>query len=363
MDDEVASASGPADTPTPVAPRQHGRHVWLGSDLARDPSAWTTELSPRQVDELRAASERWADGTDDLPPITAADFPLPTLGPELAALRTRLTHGRGFELLRGLPIDECPDRQIAAMFMGIGAHVGSARSQNAAGHLLGHVRNLGLEVTDPAVRIYQTSARQTFHTDSCDVVGLLCLRTAAEGGESMLVSAAAVYNEMLERDPRLAATLFEPIATDRRDEVPDGADPWFEIPVLSWFGGHLTVLYQRQYIDSAARFVDAPRPSDRQIAALDLFDSIANERAFVLPMELRPGDAQFVYNHALLHDRTAFVDRPGAPRHLLRLWLAVPGDRALPPVFAQRYGSTTVGDRGGITVTDTVPHAPLSPTG
>jgi hypothetical protein len=68
-----------------------------------------------------------------------------------------------------------------------------------------------------------------------------------------------------------------------------------------------------------------------------------------------------VYNHSLLHDRTAFVDHPDSAkrRHLLRLWLSLPGDRHLPPVFTQRYGSITVGDRGGIVVAGTEFCVPL----
>jgi hypothetical protein len=109
------------------------------------------------------------------------------------------------------------------------------------------------------VRIYQTHERQTFHTDSCDVVGLLCLREAKSGGDSLLVSSTTIFNELRRQDPGLAALLFEPIATDRRGEVPQGMKPYFEIPVFNWHEGRLTAIYQRQYIDSAQRFADAPR--------------------------------------------------------------------------------------------------------
>jgi len=80
-------------------------------------------------------------------------------------------------------------------------------------------------------------------------------------------------------------------------------------------------------------------------------------------MELRPGDMQFLHNHTCLHDRTAFVDwpEPERKRHLLRLWLAAPDARPLPPVFAARYGSTAIGDRGGIICEKTRLHAPLEP--
>jgi hypothetical protein len=71
-------------------------------------------------------------------------------------------------------------------------------------------------------------------------------------------------------------------------------------------------------------------------------------------MELQPGDMQFVHNHTLLHDRTAFDDwpQPERQRHLLRLWLAPATARPLPPVFAQRYGNVVPGYRGGVPSAD-----------
>jgi hypothetical protein len=70
-------------------------------------------------------------------------------------------------------------------------------------------------------------------------------------------------------------------------------------------------------------------------------------------MTLERGDLQFVHNHTVLHDRTAFEDypEPERRRYLLRLWLAPEGARPLPPVFAQRYGSVVPGARGGVTLT------------
>jgi len=219
-----------------------------------------------------------------------------------------LENGRGFVVLRGLPVAHYSQQFAATVFCGIGAHLGSARSQNAAGHILGHVRDLGASSKDPNTRIYQTAERQTFHTDSADVVGLLCIREAKEGGRSLLVSAESIYNRMRALRPDLLALLFDPIATDRRGEVPEGALPWMSIPPLSWHAGRLTVFYQRQYIDSAQRFDGAMRLTPAHIEALDLFDALANDPTLHFSMQLQPGDMQFVYNHSQLHDRTAFVD-------------------------------------------------------
>jgi len=352
----------------PLPPEQAGPAAWYGPQW-RDRTDWIVPLETADLAEIEAALGAWLaracaapDAADPPAPLRAADFPLPRLAPRLAALRDELLNGRGFVLLRGMPVGRWSAREVSLAFIGLGAHLGSARSQNAAGHLLGHVRDVGLASSDPAVRIYQTHERQTFHTDSCDVVGLLCLREARRGGDSLLASSVTVFNEMRRRRPDLAALLFRPLATDRRGEVPQGMKPYFEIPVFNWYEGRLTTIYQRQYIDSAQRFPDAPRLTDAHVQALDLFDSLAEDPAVHLTMRLAPGDMQFVHNHTMLHDRTAFEDHedPAQRRHLLRLWLAVPGARPLPPVFAQRYGRVTVGDRGGIVVPGMRPVVPVA---
>jgi hypothetical protein len=263
--------------------------------------------------------------------------------------------GRGFVLLRGLPVKQWGRRLSAIAFLGLGLHWGSLRSQNKHGHLLGHVKDLGLSSEDPNVRIYQTSERQNYHTDSCDVVGLLCLHPAKSGGLSSLVSSVTMFNEMRKRRPDLARLLFERIETDRRGEVPVGQKPFFCIPVFNFHAGLLSTVYQRSYIESARRFPDVPPLTQEKIEALDLFDQLANDPALQFRMELQAGDLQLVHNHTLLHDRTAFEDwpEPERKRHLLRLWLAPQTARPLPAIFAERYGSVVPGQRGGVVVPGT----------
>ena len=338
-----------------------GASAWIGAEMQKRPEDWLVELTPADIAELEAAARHYLSLGRDVGEISKEDFPLDRMAGHLDRLAQKLLHGIGFEVLRGLPVDRYDPQTAAAIFCGVGAHLGSARSQNAAGHILGHVRNTGADPSDPNTRIYQTSARQSFHTDSADVVGLLCLREAKSGGDSLLVSVETIYNRMRATRPDLLALLFEPIATDRRGEVPEGMKPFMTIPSLSWHAGHLTVFYQRQYIDSAQRFPEAMRLTEAHVAALDLFDTLANDPALHLRMRLRPGDMQFVYNHGQLHDRTGFVDWPDPEmrRHLLRLWLSVDGDRPLPDCFRQRYGSIEIGNRGGIVTERTVLHAPL----
>jgi hypothetical protein len=353
--------------PAALPPHQNNSFAWLGPDMAARQSEWAYTLSAAEIAELEHAAAPClhpdpADCAQKIAALTRDQFPLPLLQGRLANLKTELSQGRGFALLQGLPVERYSQPQAAAIFCGLGSHLGRARSQNAQGHVLGHVRDLGLSSRNPNVRIYQTNERQTFHTDSADVVGLLCLKTARHGGDSLLVSSTSIYNAMLATRPDLLALLMQPIATDRRGEVPPGELPYFLIPVFNWHEGHLTAIYQRQYIDSAQRFPDAPRLTPAHVDALDMFDQLANSPELSFSMRLAPGDMQFVYNHTLLHDRTGFEDWPDdvAKRHLLRLWLALPQDRPLPPVFASRYGTVAVGDRGGVVVKDTVLQVPWS---
>jgi hypothetical protein len=132
--------------------------------------------------------------------------------------------------------------------------------------------------------------------------------------------------------------------------VPPGREPFFRVPVFNWHAGLLTTIYHRPYIESARRLPGVPPLRPDQVEALDLFDALAEDPGLNLLMEFRAGDVQLVNNHCLLHDRTAFEDwpEPERQRHLLRLWIAPADGRPLPPAFADRYGSVTPGDRGGL---------------
>jgi hypothetical protein len=349
-----------ASIPRPLV---SGPSAWIGPDLAQRPEAWTYTLSAGEIAEIEAATAMVHRLGMAIADIRRSDFPLPTLGPVLDQLRHDVLNGRGFVLMRGLPVEDRPIAESATAYFGIGAYFGSARSQNAKGHVLGHVRDLGLSSKDPNVRIYQTTERQNFHTDSCDIVSLLCLKTARSGGLSSLTSSMSVYNVMAQSNPELVWRLFRPLPTDRRGEVPVGKLPWFHTPIYNDYAGYLSAIYAPHYVRSSQRFPEAPRLSEQDYAALDCFDRLAEDPALRLDMSFQPGDMQFVHNHTILHDRTAFEDwaEPERKRHLLRLWLAAPGARPLPPAYAERYGSVEIGDRGGIICKDTRLHAPLEP--
>ena len=338
-----------------------GPSVWYGPQW-RERTDWIRTFSAGELAELDVAIRSFKASGAPLTGIAPARFPLPTLGAALGALTRELLEGRGFVMLRGFPVERYSREEQAIAYLGLGSWIGSPRSQNAKGHLLGHVKDLGVDVTDPKVRYYQTRRKLEYHTDSVDVVGLLCLKTAKSGGESFIASSMAIYNEILKRRPDLVPALFEPFPTDRRGEVPEGMKPWFDMPIYHLHAGKLTCIYVRQYIESAQQlFPEAKRLTPAQVEAMDLMDALLNDPAIHLSMAFLPGDMQFLHNHQILHSRNDFENwpEPERHRHLLRLWLAPPSGRPLPEAFAPRYGSVVPGDRGGIVVPGTRFKVPL----
>jgi hypothetical protein len=349
----------------PLRPLIEGPSAWIGADMRKRESEWSYRLLPPEIAEIETAVKAVQARGLEIVNIRREDFPLPTLGPALERMRAEVLDGRGFILLRGMPVEDRPIAESATAYWGIGSYVGSARSQNAQGHLLGHVYDLGggLSATNPNLRSYATAERQNFHIDRCDVVALLCLRCAKSGGLSSIVSSMTVHNIMAARRPDLLDRLYQPFAVDRRGEVPEGKAPFYEAPVFNEHAGYLSVLYSRLHIGSAQRFPDARRLTAEDTEALDMFGELAGDPELRLDMNFMPGDIQFLHNHTILHARSAYEDWPKVERkrHLLRLWLAPPGARPLPPVFAECYGDLTIGDRGGIVCKGTRLHVPLAP--
>ncbi|MGI9382187.1 MAG: TauD/TfdA family dioxygenase [Methyloligellaceae bacterium] len=330
-----------------------GPAIWRGEDLAgRDD--WILQMSPVMVNEIIDAGAEAR--TRGLKPTAFGreDFPLRSCRPEFERILEELEHGNGFALIRGLPAQQVSAEELEIIFWGIGAHLGTAVSQNADGHLLGHVRNLDHDINKTDVRGYQTTVQLAYHCDQSDVIGLLCIQPAKSGGQSSLVSVTAVHNEMMRRRPDLLRELYQPFYIDRRGELgrPDeGDEPYYAIPVLSYHNGLVNARYIRGYIRSCQRFPEVPRLTDTQIEALDMFDALAQSEGIALDFFMQPGDIQLVNNYSVLHSRTSFEDwpEPERRRHMLRLWLCVPNSRELPSCFESRFGSCEAGAvRGAI---------------
>jgi hypothetical protein len=336
-----------------------GPQVWYGPEMAAR-SDWIRALSSSEIAELEKAVMRLDASGIDVAAIGPKDLNAPGLKPLVEEIRAAVLHGRGFLLVRGVPVQNWNVRQCAIAYFGLGTLLGEPVSQNAMGHILGHVKDIGADYARPEHRGYQTAARLPYHCDSSDIVGLLCLKPAKAGGKSSIVSSWTLFNEMLRRHPGLLPELLQPVYRDRRGEVPDGAEPWYAVPVFNpTADGRLVATYVRSAMQKAQRFPDVPRLTPQLIAACDALDALAEDPAIHLDMDFRRGDMQFVSNHWVMHSRTAYEDfaEPENRRHLLRLWLACADGPMLPEVYTRVWqGATANGRPAGIRV----PGVPLS---
>ncbi len=327
---------------------------------------WVCRLSESDVVEIDAAVRSTRQRGLGIQEIERDDFPLDRLTTRIGALRAQIRSGLGFGYIKGLPVERYDRETLIRIYWGLSRHIGDPITQNRNGHVVGHVIDVGDTEQHHDRRLTQSTAELCFHTDSCDVVGLLCINRAETGGESRIVSGIAVHDELMRRRPDLLPELYKPIYMDRRGEVPAGKQPWFGMPLFSWYRGQFTGYSPiRQYIESMARFSDAPRMSNAQREALDVYYGICEEERFCLKLHFEPGDMQFLQNHIVFHSRTEFLDGPsaegGPKRHLIRMWLSLPDGRILPPHMAEKWINIAVGTKRGGVPTDKPPVIPLDP--
>lgn len=227
-------------------------------------------------------------------------------------MREDLINGKGFILFKRFPADTWGPLKNAVAYMGLGTYLGYFVSQNGRGHVLGHVKDVGEDATQiDKVRIYRTTARQFFHADDSDIVGLLCVHRAREGGESDIVSIHNVWNTLQRENPDVAELLTQPIwYFDRKGETSEGEEDWIRNPIFYIEDGGKGRVYCKwdpYFVRSLKRFSDKgliPALTDAQEHAITVLEDTCQKLA--LHMVLEVGDIQFVSNNHLLHARTAY---------------------------------------------------------
>ena len=305
---------------------------WHAADFVGDQS-WLVHFTDAEIAALdQAVAAVMAHGLR-FPDFGKDDFPLAGWAERLRSFADELENGRGFLLARGLPVDRYSDEEIEIAYYGIGLHLGQPVRQNPRGDLLGVVMNV-CDPNDKNTRVYQTNKYLPYHTDPSDVVGLLCVRKAKQGGESSLVSIAALYNRLLRDHPEYLGLLHRPFYYAHL-----GGDLPTLSPLLSFYDGKLACRYLRQYIELGHEVMGAPL-SQVEIEALDIIDSITQDPAMRIDMMLEPGDIQLANNYMVMHSRTSFEDDedPARYRKKLRLWLKMDNARRLAPDFPGRNG-------------------------
>ena len=331
-----------------------GPSAWLGPEMATS-SAWIVQLTPSACAELEAAAQTIHDKGISAPFFDAASFQLPTLAGTLSELIDQVSLGRGFVLLRGLPVSQYDRQTIRDILWGLGCHWGNAVTQNKAGDAIAEITDLGMDATKPGVKPSLTNAEQRPHSDPSDVVALLCVSGAAQGGVSRIASTIAIYNRLLDERPSEMECLYQGFHHDLRGDAmndsPHGCTP-VPIPVYRQFQGALSCVFNASTVKAAERLRGVAVPPN-EMAVLDRIVELARSDEFRLDMKFEPGDIQLLNNHTTVHWRTQYIDHPEAERkrRLYRLWLNRPGIRPVDPAMRRGY---ITGSQAGTPVSATL---------
>jgi hypothetical protein len=330
---------------TTTTPSRH-RRGWLGRDLDTERLYW--DFTPAHLAAIDELMERIEESGLPFHEVRREHFSHPALDSDLAAVLERIKSGPGLLIMRGFPVGKYDPERMRTVYWGIGTHFGLGCSQSADGDYLGHVTNV-----EKASRGYTTSRELNLHTDSAEIVGLLCVRDAKEGGLSIYSSSLKVH-EVIERDhPEYLPVLERGFRCDRRGEEAPEEDPVtpYRVPVFSTRDGLLSCRFVRGVIDKGAERL-GERLSPLEQEALSCFEEVAQRGELRFEVMLRPGEASFINNYEILHARTGFVDwdEPGRKRLLYRLWLEGQPPRPLVPevqLYRNRSGRMGVDPQPG----------------
>lgn len=315
-------------------------------DKIDHPSVWTPEsiggkeglvytLTPQHLDAFDELLAR----TGHLAPqaVTRADFDHPVITPLLTELLDIIQNGRGAVVVSGLTPDRYDPEAFERIYWGMGTHWGQAATQSLGGDKLGRVTKTDVGPQNPTDRGYKSDRELRLHTDSHEIVGLMCVEKAVEGGWSMLASSAAVFNRFLETRPDLLEAAFEGYYMATK-EASATANPVSElkIPMFCYEGGLLSSMFHRIFYPAADQIRgDMP---DAVREAMDVFTDICDSPEFCLTFMLEPGEISVFNNFAVLHARTDFKDSPEQKRCLLRLWVAPENKRPVCDAYRKRAG-------------------------
>ena len=308
------------------------RLLWRGDGLSDEAGRMALPADvEKELDQVVAALDR-----DPLPLLLlrADDFDLDASRAFMRKVKRTIDDGPGFAIVDRLPVERWSADGARAVWWLLASLVARPVAQKWDGTSIYDVTDLGRPPGN-GVRPDVTNAEQNFHTDNSynhaapHYVGLMCLRTAMEGGVSGIVSFATAHEEMRKRHPELLPRLYQPFYFDRqREHAPDDVMTTHH-PMFEDKDGRLISRLSHFQVKNGQKLAGVPLDA-QGAAALQAFEAILNEPGMSARFQFQPGQMQLIDNRALGHKRTAFRDwpEPERKRLLVRLWLRDTGSRA-----------------------------------
>ena len=329
-----------------------GPSAWVGADMRGREAEWSYRLSPAEIAEIEAALKSVQARGLDIADIRREDFPLPTLGPVLDRLRGEVLDGRGFVLLRGVPVEDRPIAESAAAYWGIGTLFRQrplAERARATCSAMSTISAAERDRSEYPQLCDLGAAELPYRSLRCRGAAVPAARQVGRAvGDRQLDDRAQRHGGAPARSAGAAVSAV-PRRSARRGAGRQGAvlrGAGVQRARRQSLGAVFTAAYR--FVAAVPRGAAAHARGHRgarhagraggrpRIAARHELSCRATSSSCTTTRSCMPAPA---------YEDWPEVERK---RHLLRLWLSPPGARPLPPVFAECYGDITIGDRGGI---------------
>lgn len=306
------------------APRLFSGDAWTGLDL--DPESCVVRLDDATHEEINRIAAEMRMLPLPLLLRTPDQFDMPRLCGVMQEVNKLLIDGPGIGVVDALPLETLEQDEAVALFWVLGYFVGPLVAQTWDGTMMYDVTDTG-KTFSYGVRASRTRSTLVFHTDNAsgralpDMVGLICLRQAAEGGESRFCNLGTIHNRLLEEYPKALERLYRPLYYDRQAEHAEGQPKVSCGPMFSWEGDRLCVranvdLVRKGY-DVAGVDIDVETKS-----ALEALIRVTADPSLWVELPLCRGQLQFLNNRRIAHYRGEYQDSPDPTlkRHLVRTW-------------------------------------------
>ncbi|MEM9254950.1 MAG: TauD/TfdA family dioxygenase [Pseudomonadota bacterium] len=317
--------------------------AWSREALSDDTS-WIYQLDDTEIRVIDEAV-RTLTGLDIRhQDVTAEDADLGDFRQKIDLIVDQIENGRGLALLRGVPVEGKSIEELELMYAAISSHLGRSIVQDTKGTLIDRVENRGASYADISVRGYTTNAKLTPHCDSGDIVSLLCVRPAREGGVNTISSSIAIYNEILRQHPEMLEPLEMGFHYNIRGNGPPGEFvdiTAHRVPVYSYHAGRLSCRFNEKAILTSEQLPGVPPLTAMEKAAVHKVAELSVRPDLGFDILLDSGDLLLLCNHSVFHTRDSFEDweDPAKGRLLLRKWINICDGRELTFEFADHYNT------------------------
>ncbi|MCI3934578.1 TauD/TfdA family dioxygenase [Streptomyces sp. AN091965] len=211
----------------------------------------------------------------------------------------------GFVNVRNVMSPDASDADLITGLSRVLDEIGGAIPQNSQGDLWTILRD----------RDGDGATELGFHCDTCDLLVLLCLQPAADGGGTTKLASARHVYDIIERErPDVLALLQQEWRFDRSGRA---GQQIVVTPILfTQDDGTIGCYYQTRTVRASAE-LDA-----RRLEALDYLDEVLYRPEIAFGLQLGAGDLLMIRNSRVLHGRSPYVDAPGPQaRRILRAWM------------------------------------------